>query len=145
VMDTGVKDMVLDSMRAMDNSVPERSLLMHHHADRGSSSNGQAHTAEMQWESPGYTFQPPTHSQDWVTVASLLFGTYRNITPTSQMFHSTDCSRDLPAYSHGLVKELPDVDMRDLLAGLVGVIVGSEKTTAGCTCRHTRRCATVTL
>jgi hypothetical protein len=70
VMDTGVKDMVLDTMRAMDNSVPERSLLKQHHADRGSSSNGQV-TAEMQWECPCYTFQRPTCSQDWVLVSYL--------------------------------------------------------------------------
>jgi hypothetical protein len=112
-----IEDTDKEFVRAMDNSVPERSLQQHHLADRGSSSDGQA------W-SPGRALQPPTHSQDWVQVASQQFGTYRNITPTSQVFKA--------------------MDMGDLLAGLVGEIVGSEKTTAGCTCRHIRLSAAVT-
>ena len=40
-------------------------------------------------------------------------------------------ARDLPAQCFGLVKELPDVDAKNLLAGGGRELIGSEKTTTG--------------
>ena len=99
--------------------------------DQGRSRNsGLASAME---HSPGGTLEPPAYSQDWVLrVASRSHDrTYRNIMPPSQSRHSTDYARDLPAQCFGLVKELPDVDAKDLMAGGGGDIIGSDKTTTG--------------
>ena len=67
--------------------------------------------------SPGGNLEPPAYSQDWVQFASHN-GTFQHRKPPSQMCHSMDYTRDLPATCYGLVKELSVVDTKDLMAGV---------------------------
>ena len=67
------------------------------------------------------------YCQDWVRVVSQPFGTYQNITQTSQFSHSKDSLRDLLAKCYGLIKELPDITTMTLLATRVMVGLGRNK------------------
>jgi hypothetical protein len=96
----------------------------------------------MQTRSPGCTFQPPA-CQDWVLVfnsSTLELPRHDDI-----KFYSGLHRHDLPA------EEGFGLGLRDAIENLVSeegrMIIGSHdmKTTAGSTCRHTRRCAAVTL
>ena len=113
--DTVIKDVDKGFVRAMDSSI-----------------------AMVRPGSPSYTFQPPTHSTDWVReVASHMLRTYRNITPTSREVchstdytsHSTDCQGLPDKNALPDVARLPDVEKTVFLARVGRGIVGSEKTT----------------